>query len=168
MQENVVKNQNRCLLRNNSDNSEEDIDLYKDTGKETKEQGTESPSSASMDETNWTVQEIVHSRAFWVFTLSDLIIAGTGMLLDRNVTDACTIAQHIRTRHNGLTASPWNEPECNQLYSRAMAHFNIFDQACDNIRTKKIKAKLPSDRIESKGKRFYCEIFKCIDSERKS
>tara|TARA_B100000795_G_C22776814_1_gene430382 strand:+ start:127 stop:1620 length:1494 start_codon:yes stop_codon:yes gene_type:complete len=54
----------------------------------------------------------------------------SGMLLDRNVTDACTIAQHIRTRHNGLTASPWNEPECNQLYSRAMAHFNIFDQAC--------------------------------------
>ena len=61
----------------NSNNSEEDIDLYKDTGKETKEQGTESSSSASMDETNWTVQEIVHSRAFWVFTLSDLIIAGT-------------------------------------------------------------------------------------------
>ena len=53
------------------------IDLYKDTGKETKEQGTELSSSASMNETNWTVQEIVHSRAFWVFTLSDLIIAGT-------------------------------------------------------------------------------------------
>ena len=51
-----------------------------------------------------------------------------GMMLDRNVDGACTIAKNIRTRQDGRNRSPWNEPECNVLYSRAMAHWNIFDQ----------------------------------------
>jgi uncharacterized protein (DUF608 family) len=54
----------------------------------------------------------------------------SGSLLDRNTADAELIAGHIRTRQDGRNRSPWNEPECNVLYSRAMAHWNIFDQAC--------------------------------------
>ena len=53
----------------------------------------------------------------------------SGMLLDRNTEDALTIAGWIRTRQDGRNRSPWNEPECNVLYSRAMAHWNIFDQS---------------------------------------
>ena len=35
----------------------------------------------------------------------------------------------MRTQ-TGRNRSPWNEPECGQLYSRAMAHWNLYDQAC--------------------------------------
>lgn len=52
-----------------------------------------------------------------------------GMLFDRNVADARSIAGWICDRQDGRNRSPWNEPECNLLYSRAMAHWNIFDQA---------------------------------------
>ena len=73
---------------NDDDNSEEEIDLYQDTTTDTEieqveEQviGLSSSFSASTtmdeDEINWTVSEIIHSHTFWVFTLSDLIIAGT-------------------------------------------------------------------------------------------
>lgn len=41
-----------------------------------------------------------------------------------------TLATNIRNRHSGTNTSPWNEPECDLLYSRSMAHWNIFDQAC--------------------------------------
>lgn len=51
-----------------------------------------------------------------------------GMLLDRNVKDATTIAGYIRARHDGRHRSPWDEPECGLLYSRAMAGWNLFDQ----------------------------------------
>ena len=54
----------------------------------------------------------------------------SGMLLDRNVDGALTFATNIRRCHDGRNRSPWNEPECNVLYSRAMAHWNIFDQCC--------------------------------------
>ena len=53
-----------------------------------------------------------------------------GLLLDGKIQDAQEVASHIRQRQDGRNASPWNEPECNTLYSRAMAHWNIFDQAC--------------------------------------
>lgn len=53
----------------------------------------------------------------------------SGMLLDRNTEGALTIAGWIRTRQDGRNRSPWNEPECNLLYSRAMAHWNMFDQS---------------------------------------
>lgn len=53
-----------------------------------------------------------------------------GMLLDRNCVDATTAATNIRHRYDGRNRSPWNEPECGQLYSRSMAHWNMFDQAC--------------------------------------
>ena len=53
-----------------------------------------------------------------------------GLLLDGKIQDAQEVASHIRQRHDGRNASPWNEPECNTLYTRAMAHWNIFDQAC--------------------------------------
>ena len=53
-----------------------------------------------------------------------------GMIYDRNIEDATTIAGMIRARHDGRNRSPWNEPECGLLYSRAMAGWNLFDQAC--------------------------------------
>ena len=53
-----------------------------------------------------------------------------GMLLERNVDGARTMATNIRNRHSGTNTSPWNEPECDLLYSRSMAHWNIFAQAC--------------------------------------
>jgi uncharacterized protein (DUF608 family) len=52
-----------------------------------------------------------------------------GMMLDRNTSGAEQFCGLIRRRQDGRNASPWNEPECNLLYSRAMAHWNIFDQA---------------------------------------
>jgi MFS family permease len=33
--------------------------------------------NSTIDETNWTAKEVFHSRSFWVFALSDLIIAAT-------------------------------------------------------------------------------------------
>eukprot|EP00658_Telonema_sp_P-2_P010920 TRINITY_DN14157_c0_g1_i5.p1 TRINITY_DN14157_c0_g1~~TRINITY_DN14157_c0_g1_i5.p1 ORF type:complete len:279 (-),score=56.81 TRINITY_DN14157_c0_g1_i5:373-1209(-) len=56
-----------------------------------------------------------------------------GCVLDRNMTDASTIATALRRRHDGRNRSPWNEPECGLLYSRAMAHWNIFDQCCGHV-----------------------------------
>ena len=51
-----------------------------------------------------------------------------GLVLDGNIKDASFVANNIRVRQDGRNRSPWNEPECNMLYSRAMAHWNIFDQ----------------------------------------
>ena len=56
-----------------------------------------------------------------------------GMVLDRNMNGALEIAGNLRQRHDGRHRSPWNEPECGLLYSRAMAHWNIFDQACGHV-----------------------------------
>jgi len=53
-----------------------------------------------------------------------------GLVLDRNMKDALTVASLIRKKQDGRNRSPWNEPECNVLYSRTMAHWNMFDQAC--------------------------------------
>lgn len=53
-----------------------------------------------------------------------------GLLLDRNLTDAERVNGYIRERHDGRNRTPWNEPECDLLYSRAMAHWNVFEQAC--------------------------------------
>jgi non-lysosomal glucosylceramidase len=53
-----------------------------------------------------------------------------GLLLDRNLEDAERLNGYIRQRHDGRNRTPWNEPECDLLYSRAMAHWNIFEQAC--------------------------------------
>lgn len=52
-----------------------------------------------------------------------------GLILDRNLDDAEAVAKDIRGRHDGRNRSPWNEPECGNLYSRAMAAWNLFDQA---------------------------------------
>eukprot|EP00656_Telonema_subtile_P006667 TRINITY_DN13095_c0_g1_i1.p1 TRINITY_DN13095_c0_g1~~TRINITY_DN13095_c0_g1_i1.p1 ORF type:complete len:787 (+),score=161.65 TRINITY_DN13095_c0_g1_i1:3-2363(+) len=56
-----------------------------------------------------------------------------GCILDRNMTDASTIATDLRRRHDGRNRSPWNEAECGLMYSRAMAHWNIFDQCCGHV-----------------------------------
>lgn len=70
----------------------------------------------------------------WIY--EDLVGSGftspfiAGLLLDGKVKAASDVAGNIRQRHDGRTASPWNEPECNTLYARSMAHWNIFDQAC--------------------------------------
>ena len=48
--------------------------------------------------------------------------------------DASFVANNIRVRQDGRNRSPWNEPECNMLYSRAMAHWNIFDQVNKKMR----------------------------------
>lgn len=53
-----------------------------------------------------------------------------GCILDRNMAGALEVAGNLRQRHDGRHRSPWNEPECGLLYSRAMAHWNIFDQCC--------------------------------------
>jgi hypothetical protein len=53
-----------------------------------------------------------------------------GMIYEGNIEDASTIAKYIRARHSGINRSPWNEPECGLLYSRAMASWNLFDQSC--------------------------------------
>ena len=56
-----------------------------------------------------------------------------GLMLDRNMKDGMAVNGYIRTRHDGRHRSPWNEPECGLLYSRAMAHWNIYDQACGHV-----------------------------------
>jgi len=56
-----------------------------------------------------------------------------GCILDRNMEGALEVAGHLRQRHDGRHRSPWNEPECGLLYSRAMAHWNIFDQCCGHV-----------------------------------
>eukprot|EP00039_Didymoeca_costata_P014944 m.247006 g.247006 ORF g.247006 m.247006 type:complete len:1001 (-) comp16124_c0_seq1:153-3155(-) len=53
-----------------------------------------------------------------------------GMIYDRNLEQAVTLTGNIRKRQDGRNRSPWNEPECNILYSRAMAGYNLYDQAC--------------------------------------
>jgi non-lysosomal glucosylceramidase len=53
-----------------------------------------------------------------------------GMIYDGNWTDAQTICRMIRARQSGIHRSPWNEPECGLYYSRSMAGWNLFDQAC--------------------------------------
>lgn len=53
-----------------------------------------------------------------------------GLIFDDNLDDATKVTGFIRQRHDGRNRSPWNEPECNLLYSRAMAHWNLLDQSC--------------------------------------
>eukprot|EP01062_Namystynia_karyoxenos_P069413 TRINITY_DN64914_c0_g1_i1.p2 TRINITY_DN64914_c0_g1~~TRINITY_DN64914_c0_g1_i1.p2 ORF type:complete len:1022 (+),score=347.12 TRINITY_DN64914_c0_g1_i1:92-3067(+) len=53
-----------------------------------------------------------------------------GLMMDRNVADAVAVCSMIRQRHDGRNRSPWNEPECNQHYSRQMAAWGVYDQAC--------------------------------------
>jgi len=52
------------------------------------------------------------------------------LVADGNLTGAMKWVKTIRARQNGKTASPWNEPECNDIYSRQMAGWNLFDQSC--------------------------------------
>ena len=56
-----------------------------------------------------------------------------GMLLDRNMPDALEVVGWLRQRHDGRHRSPWDEPECGLLYSRAMAHWNLFDQCTGHV-----------------------------------
>jgi hypothetical protein len=53
-----------------------------------------------------------------------------GLIYDGNLEAASLITKNIRARHSGIHRSPWNEPECGLLYSRSMASWNLFDQAC--------------------------------------
>ena len=53
-----------------------------------------------------------------------------GLIFDDRLDLALDVVGNIRARQDGRNRSPWNEPECNVLYSRAMAHFNLYDQAC--------------------------------------
>ena len=82
---------------------------------------------------------ILRIVTFSVIRYDNLVSSGftspvmAGCLLDRNMTDAMTIATDLRWRHDGRNRSPWNEPECGLLYSRAMAHWNIFDQVTKPI-----------------------------------
>ncbi len=52
------------------------------------------------------------------------------MIHDNNTEMALEWARNIRNRHSGVNRSPWNEPECGLWYVRAMAAWNLFDQAC--------------------------------------
>lgn len=78
-----------------------------------------------------------------------------GMLLDRNLSGAETVAGNIRNRHDGRNRSPWNEPECNILYSRSMAHWNIFDQAAGHCYDA-TKGSLSFDPRYAKSGSFKC------------
>ena len=53
-----------------------------------------------------------------------------GLVFDGNLEDAMMVASNIRQRQDGRNMNPWDEPECDHLYSRAMAGWNVFDQAC--------------------------------------
>lgn len=70
---------------------------------------------------------------------ADLVSSGftspviAGMVLDRDMEGALDLAGRVRRRHDGRNRSPWNEPECGLLYARAMAHWNIYDQACGHV-----------------------------------
>lgn len=52
-----------------------------------------------------------------------------GLLHDRDVDTAMVGVNNIRQRQDGRNRSPWNEPECDVLYSRMMAAWNLYDQA---------------------------------------
>ena len=78
---------------------------------------------------------------------------------DFRLTVGCASLQ----RHDGRHRSPWNEPECGLLYSRAMAHWNIFDQACGHVydcTTEALSFDPRSDVAVSGGER----MFKCFVS----
>ena len=86
-------------------------------------------------DTGITVCEYPHGKLANGMQYTNLVSSGftspviAGMVLDRNMKGALEIAGNLRQRHDGRNRSPWNEPECDVLYSRAMAHWNIFDQA---------------------------------------
>jgi len=86
-------------------------------------------------DTGITVCEYPHGKLANGMQYTNLVSSGftspviAGMVLDRNMKGALEIAGNLRQRHDGRHRSPWNEPECGLLYSRAMAHWNIFDQA---------------------------------------
>lgn len=53
-----------------------------------------------------------------------------GLLHDRNLEDAAYMNDMQRQRQDGRNRSPWNEPECNTLYSRMLSGWGVYDQAC--------------------------------------
>eukprot|EP00947_MAST-08B_sp_MAST-8B-sp1_P005107 g5107.t1 len=87
-------------------------------------------------DTGITVCSYPHGRLGNGMMYENLVSTGftspviAGLVLDGNLEDALEVATNIRRRHDGRNRTPWNEPECDVLYSRAMAHWNIFDQAC--------------------------------------
>lgn len=78
-----------------------------------------------------------HGKLPGCYVYDDLVSTGfsypviAAMIQDEANTDiALEWARHIRNRHSGVNRSPWNEPECGLLYVRAMAAWNLLDQAC--------------------------------------
>lgn len=76
-----------------------------------------------------------HGKIEGCYVYDDIVSTGftypvvAAMIAEGNLGMASVIAKRIRARHSGTNRSPWNEPECGLLYSRAMASWNLFDQA---------------------------------------
>ena len=101
------------------------------------------------------------STGFTSPVIAGLLLDGTPEALDA----ACQAAANIRRRHDGRTASPWNEPECGQLYIRAMAHWNIYDQACGFQYTSysfNDMGQVQSGGAVSFDPRFHADSFSCF------
>lgn len=81
-----------------------------------------------------------------------------GLVYDRNEADALLALGHIRQRQDGRHRSPWNEPECDVLYSRAMAHWNIFDQSCGFEYNSQTAAIAFDPRFYTVGQQFECFV----------
>ena len=47
------------------------------------------------------------------------------MIQEGLVAEGETIVEAIRSRHDGSTRNPWNEPECGDHYARAMASYGL-------------------------------------------
>jgi len=78
-----------------------------------------------------------------------------GMLHDRNVADAVAMTEMIRATQDGRNRSPWNEPECNNHYSRMMSGWGLYDQAC-GLRYDSTQGLLAFDP------RFSADNFRCF------
>ena len=79
-----------------------------------------------------------HGKLPGCYVYDDLVSIGfsypvvAAMIHDEgdNKQQALEWARNIRGRHSGVNRSPWNEPECGLLYTRAMASWGLFDQSC--------------------------------------
>jgi len=88
-----------------------------------------------------------------------------GLIFDDRLDLALDVVGMIRKRQDGRNRSPWNEPECNVLYSRAMAHFNLYDQACGHTydaTTNYVRVKPPSSVLSWASSVSSITSFKCI------
>ena len=56
--------------------------------------------------------------------------AAAHMIYQGLVDEGLTIVKAIRDRHDGVRRNPWNEFECGNHYSRAMANWSVYEALC--------------------------------------